>query len=101
MGYTRAKAHSFRIGVSRGPEGPLPPTKVGGFHLMSYTWQACSPAQEAALEGLKRVVSTEEKKPQIPPLRSPDFLSRTVALIDCVRLSLRRAAYVVVAGLAK
>ena len=46
-------------------------------------------------------MSTEEKKPQVPPLRSPDFLSRTVALIDCVRLFLRRAAYVFVAGLAK
>jgi hypothetical protein len=38
---------------------------------------------------------------QIPPLRSPDFLSRTVALMDPVRLSLRRAAYVAVAGIAK
>jgi signal transduction histidine kinase len=31
----------------------------------------------------------------------PDFLSRTVALMDPVRLSLRRAAYVAVAGIAK
>jgi hypothetical protein len=31
----------------------------------------------------------------------PDFLSRTVALMYSVRLSLRRAAYVVVAGSAK
>jgi hypothetical protein len=38
---------------------------------------------------------------QIPPLRSPDFLSGTVALMDPVRLSLRRAAYVAVAGIAK
>jgi hypothetical protein len=31
----------------------------------------------------------------------PDFLSGTVALMDPVRLSLRRAAYVAVAGIAK
>ena len=31
----------------------------------------------------------------------PDFLLRTVALMYPVRLSLRRAAYVVIAGIAK
>jgi hypothetical protein len=31
----------------------------------------------------------------------PDFLSRSVALMDCMRLSLKRAAHVVVAGSAK
>ena len=55
MGYTRAKAHSFRIGAFPvGLKARSPPTKVGGFHLMSYKWQPGSPAQEAALGGLKR-----------------------------------------------
>src|ERR1700733_4150319 len=38
---------------------------------------------------------------QAPPLRPPDFLSSVVALMDSMRLSLRRAAYVAVAGIAK
>jgi hypothetical protein len=38
---------------------------------------------------------------QILNYAPPDFLSRTVALKYSVRLSLRRAAYVVVAGIAK
>ena len=38
---------------------------------------------------------------QVPRLRPPDFLSSMVALMDSVRLSLRRAAYVAVASIAK
>jgi hypothetical protein len=37
---------------------------------------------------------------QIPPLRSPEFLSRVVALADIMRLSLREAAYVDLSGAA-
>jgi hypothetical protein len=42
-----------------------------------------------------------EPTPQISPLRSPGFPVENGALMDPVRLSLRRAAYVAVAGIAK
>jgi hypothetical protein len=32
-------------------------------------------------------------KPQVPPLRTPDFLSKLVALTIFMRLSLRKAAH--------
>ena len=41
------------------------------------------------------------QKPQISPLRSPEFLSRLVALADFMRLSLMKAAHVGVTGVAK
>ena len=38
---------------------------------------------------------------QIPPVVPPDFLLRPVVLMICMRLSLRRAAHVVVVSTAK
>jgi hypothetical protein len=35
---------------------------------------------------------------QIPPIGPPDFLPRPLVLMICMRLSLRRAAHVVVAS---
>jgi hypothetical protein len=39
--------------------------------------------------------------PQIPPLRSPEFLSRLVALANFVRSSLTKTAYVDLSDIAK
>ena len=39
--------------------------------------------------------------PQIPPLRSPEFLSRLVALANFMRLSLMKAAHVDLSDVAK
>jgi hypothetical protein len=43
----------------------------------------------------------QRRELQIPPLGPPDFLSRPVVLMTCMRFSLRRAAHVVVASSAK
>jgi hypothetical protein len=47
------------------------------------------------------VVPATKVKPQISPLRSPDFLSGLVALIVFVRFPLQETAYVVVVSIAK
>ena len=39
-----------------------------------------------------------KRRPQISPLRSPDFLLNLVALVNFMRLSLTKAAHVVVSG---
>jgi hypothetical protein len=59
------------------------------------------PGAGGAIEGLKRVGAPRKRNRRSLHCAPPDFLSRTVALIDSVRLSLRRAAYVVVAEIAK
>jgi len=42
-----------------------------------------------------------QEEPQIPPLRYPEFLSRSVALAKFMRLSLMKAAHVDLSDVAK
>jgi hypothetical protein len=42
-----------------------------------------------------------EEEQQVPPLRSPEFLSRLVALANFMRLSLMKAAHVDLSDVAK
>jgi hypothetical protein len=61
----------------------------------------CGKIQVLEGYGLKSVCEYSEKNRRSLHYAPPDFLSRPVALGICMRLSLRRAAHVVVASSAK
>jgi hypothetical protein len=56
---------------------------------------------EKKAQGLKSVCENRGKNRRSLHYAPPDFLLRPVALMICMRLSLRRAAHVVVASCAK